>query len=64
LTSTIQSYKETTLIATGFNGQIVWDETKPDGQPRRMLETGKALKEFGFKAKTDLPSGLKKTIEW
>ena len=49
---------------SGFSGKIVWDKSKPDGQPKRMLDTSKALKEFGFKAKTDIQSGLKKTIEW
>jgi GDP-L-fucose synthase len=49
---------------SGFQGKIVWDKTKPDGQPRRMLDTSKALKEFGFRAKTDLITGLKKTVEW
>jgi GDP-L-fucose synthase len=54
------------LIAklTGFKGKIDWDTTKPDGQPRRMLDTSKAEKEFGFKAKTGFEEGLKKTIEW
>ncbi len=49
---------------TGFKGKIVWDKTKPDGQPRRMLDCRRAAKEFGFKAKTDFASGLAKTIEW
>lgn len=48
----------------GFSGKIVWDPSKPDGQPRRMLETSRAAKEFGFTAKTDLATGLAKTIEW
>jgi len=54
------------LIAeiTGFKGEIVWDNTKPDGQPRRCLDTTKAEKEFGFKAKTKFEKGLKKTIKW
>jgi len=54
------------LIAelTGFKGNIAWDTTKPDGQPRRCLDTTLACKEFGFKAKTDFKEGLKKTIEW
>lgn len=54
------------LIAklSGFEGEIIWDKTKPDGQPRRLLDTSKARKEFGFKAKTDLITGLKNTIEW
>ena len=48
----------------GYAGKIVWDKTKPDGQPRRQLDTKKAQKEFGFKAKTKFDEGLKKTIEW
>lgn len=49
---------------TDFKGKIVWDKTKPDGQPRRCLDISKALYEFGFKAKIDFKEGLKKTIEW
>lgn len=49
---------------TGYKGKIVWDKTKPDGQPRRMLDTRKAFKEFGFKAKTDFKKGLENTIKW
>ncbi len=49
---------------TGFNGKIIWDKTKPDGQPRRKLNTSLAKKEFGFVARTSLETGLKKTIEW
>lgn len=49
---------------TNFNGKIVWDTSRPDGQPRRCLDTCRAEKEFGFKAKTSLEEGLKKTIEW
>ncbi len=54
------------LIAkfTGFKGEIIWDTSKPDGQPRRMLDTSKAEREFGFKAKTNFEEGLKKTIKW
>ena len=48
----------------GFKGSIIWDVTKPDGQPRRKLDTTKAEKEFGFKSKTDFKSGLQKTIDW
>jgi len=48
----------------GFKGEIRWDTTKPDGQSRRMLDISRAEKEFGFKAKTPLEMGLKKTIEW
>jgi len=54
------------LIAelTGFKGKIEWDISKPDGQPRRCLDTSKAKREFGFKAKTKFENGLKKTIDW
>jgi GDP-L-fucose synthase len=49
---------------TGFQGSIVWDSSKPDGQPRRALDTSRAEREFGFKARTSLESGLKRTVEW
>jgi len=49
---------------TGFKGRIVWDKTKPNGQPRRMLDTTRAQKEFGFVAKTPFEEGLKKTVKW
>lgn len=61
------SIKELTeLIAdlVGYDGQIVWDATKPDGQPRRRLDTSKAKKLFGFEAKTDFRTGLRQTIDW
>jgi len=47
-----------------YNGGIVWDKSKPNGQPRRMLDTSKAREEFGFVAKIPFDEGLKKTIEW
>lgn len=47
-----------------FNGEIIWDASKPNGQPRRCLDVSKAKKEFGFEAKIDFDVGLKKTIEW
>lgn len=49
---------------TGFEGKIVWDKTKPDGQPRRKLDTSRAKKEFRFEAETDFKKGLKRTIDW
>jgi len=54
------------LIAklVGFKGKIKWDTNKPDGQPRRRLDTSRAEREFGFKAKMDFTEGLKRTIEW
>jgi len=48
---------------TGFKGKINWDRSKPDGQPRRKLDTSRAEREFGFKAKLDFEEGLKGTIE-
>ncbi len=47
-----------------FKGKIIWDKTKPDGQPRRKLDTSRAKNEFGFEAKTNFKDGLQKTIEW
>ncbi len=56
----------TGLIAelVGFTGEIVWDTTKPDGQPRRWLDTSRAQQEFDFRASTSLREGLERTIEW
>jgi len=48
----------------GYDGEIIWDTSKPDGQPRRCLDTARAELEFSFKAKTSFDEGLKKTIEW
>jgi len=49
---------------TGFKGEIRWDATKPDGQPRRCLDVSRALAEFGFRARTSFEEGLRRTIEW
>jgi GDP-L-fucose synthase len=49
---------------TGFRGDITWDPTKPNGQPRRLLDVTKAEKEFGFRATVSLEEGLRRTIEW
>jgi len=56
----------TELIAelVGFSGEIVWDTTKPDGQPRRWLDTSRAERAFGFRASTKLRDGLERTIDW
>ena len=48
---------------TGFKGEVFWDGSKPDGQPRRMLDTNKARKKFGFEAETTFDDGLKETID-
>lgn len=49
---------------TGFEGQVAWDTTKPNGQPRRRLDTTRAEREFGFKASVPLEKGLRKTVDW
>lgn len=48
----------------GFKGRLIWDDTKPDGQPRRCLDTQRAENLFGFKAQTAFTDGLRATIEW
>jgi GDP-L-fucose synthase len=48
----------------GYEGTIRWDTTKPNGQPRRMLDVSRAEKAFGFKARTDFETGLTRTVEW
>jgi len=48
----------------GYQGEMVWNPSRPDGQPRRRLDVGKAWKEFAFQATTDLKTGLAKTIRW
>ncbi len=50
--------------ATGFTGQLRWDASKPDGQPRRRLETSRAWQRFGWRATTDFPTGLRATVDW
>jgi len=60
----IQNLVELIAELTGFKGEIKWDTSKPDGQPRRFLDTSKAEKEFGFKAKTAFKEGLERTIKW
>lgn len=49
---------------TGFKGNIAWDPSKPDGQPRRCLDVSRAEREFGFRAATDFETGLRRTVEW
>lgn len=49
---------------TGFKGKVIWDTSKPDGQPRRSLDTTRAEKSFGFQAKVSLEDGLQRTIKW
>jgi GDP-L-fucose synthase len=62
----ISIYDLAYLIAqqTGFGGQIEWDTSQPDGQPRRWLDTSRAERLFGFKAHTSFEEGLRRTVEW
>ena len=61
---TISALTELIAKLVGYKGQIVWDTSRPDGQPRRCLDTTRASREFGFKATTTLADGLQKTISW
>ncbi|MCP3976169.1 MAG: GDP-L-fucose synthase [bacterium] len=61
---TIKELVELIGRLTGYSGNIRWDTTKPDGQPRRKLDTSRALELFGFDAEITLEEGLKHTIEW
>jgi len=61
------SIRDLTLLIkelVGYEGELEWDATKPDGQPRRCLDSERAREEFGFKAETSLREGLASTIEW
>jgi len=61
---TIREVAETIERHVGFDGEIVWDSSKPDGQPRRRLDTSKALELFGFQAHTPFDEGMRRTIDW
>ncbi len=54
----------TLVKITGYDGSIIWDRSKPDGQPRRALRVDKAKSEFGFEAITNFEDGLKRTVDW
>jgi len=60
----IRELAERIAELVGFRGRITWDTSKPDGQPRRCLDTSRAEREFGFRARTPLADGLKRTIRW
>ena len=61
---TIRDLVELIVRLTGFEGEIRWDATKPDGQPRRALDTTRARERFGFVATTSFEEGLARTIDW
>ena len=60
----IRELAETVAEVTGFEGRIVWDESMPNGQPRRRLDASRAKKLFGFEAQTSLRDGLERTVAW
>jgi GDP-L-fucose synthase len=61
---TIKELVELIAAETGFRGRIAWDTTQPNGQPRRCLDTARAWEHFGFRAKTDFRTGLRRTVAW
>lgn len=61
---TIKDLLNLIVELTGFQGEVVWDATKPDGQPRRSLDTSRAWESFGFRAETEFRHGLQRTIDW
>ena len=61
---TIRDLTEMVAKVAGFNGKIAWDPTKPDGQPRRCLDTSRAAEMIGFRARTTLEDGLRQTVQW
>ena len=61
---TIRDLAKLIKILTGYKGKIVWDKSKPDGQPRRKLNVELAAREFDFRAKTTFQKGVRKTIDW
>lgn len=60
----IKDLVEKIRAIVGYSGEIVWDTTKPDGQPRRMLDISRAKEKFGYVATTNFDTGLKETIKW
>jgi GDP-L-fucose synthase len=60
----IKDLAEMIARLTGFEGRLVWDTSKPNGQPRRALDTSRAEKYFGFRARTPFKEGLRQTIDW
>jgi GDP-L-fucose synthase len=60
----IKDLVQTISHLTGFSGELVWDTSKPNGQPRRILDTSRAEEYFGFRAQTNFEDGLRKTIKW
>jgi GDP-L-fucose synthase len=62
--TTIKSVVELIAEIAGYHGQIIWDKSRPDGQPRRCVDVSRAGQAFGFTARTGLRQGLTETVEW
>ncbi|MGE0103909.1 MAG: GDP-L-fucose synthase family protein [Blastocatellales bacterium] len=60
----IRDLAEKIAALTGFSGELVWDTSQPDGQPRRCLDVSRAEREFGFRARIGFDEGLRETIDW
>jgi GDP-L-fucose synthase len=60
----IAALVEQIVAITGFQGRVLWDPSKPDGQPRRCLDTTRAERAFGFRAHTSFADGLARTVAW
>ena len=60
----IKDLAETVAAATGFEGEIIWYTTKPNGQPRRQLDVSRAKEQFGFEAEVSFADGMARTVEW
>jgi GDP-L-fucose synthase len=61
---TIRETAETIARIVGFKGSLVWDPTRPDGQPRRRVDASRAERELGWHSNTDFEDGLRQTVEW
>jgi GDP-L-fucose synthase len=60
----VKTLVDTVARLTGFSGRVEWDAARPNGQARRLLDTSRAERTFGFRARTPLEDGLRRTIEW
>ena len=60
----IKDLAELIAEAVGYKGDIVWDTTKPNGQPRRKLDVSRAKERFGFEAQVPFDEGIRRTVEW
>ena len=62
--TTIRELAEAISRQAGFEGETVWDDSRPDGQPQRYLDVSRARERFGFEARVTLDEGLARTVEW